>query len=681
MKILAVVVNYHSKKWLPDLLAQLRQEQVLNGVIIGNNSAEEKLDHFAKEDDFITVINFDKNLGFAKAVNQCIQSMTADWYLVINPDCLPENGFVKSLLDAAIQLDACLAGPRFYLDKEKSFRLPPATGELLQLSDALIALPEVSATSLEISNRQIENHSSFWKQTAPFSQEVLSGACLLVKNDPLIFEGGKLFDEQFFTYYEDTDLCLRAKQAGAKVICVPDSEVVHYWNQSIEADKTKFMQDSSRLFKVKHPGHGIAFQPYRQSDSTSLHILDLGEIENNYVFSTASAENETWYWFDVGLNPLFVPFLESKITTPGFSFSDEVWRNLQPGLYYSRFRNANNQSSKIWKWLKTATSPSGLYSLHVYSASDAKNVISLWENVFGQKMTKTWWHWKYHESPNAPAGIVAYNQKEEALAFYGGLPMDAIHGTEKVRITQIVDNMAHPQYRKFIKGRKSLFVESAEAFYDKYEHEGTTIFHYGFPGVKNFKLHRLLLNLEPLPNPLIFLELNPKRKKSNIWYSFFRITQHTKSPADADKFWAKVEGSFPLAVIRDSRFLRWRFDAHPNNTYRWFCLRDLRNSLLAWAVVRVIEQTAVIVDICSVNNTKHIQSLLFFVQGVLEEEKITPIKIWITKTHFITEALLMSGFVEKPEPLGIRGIYRNNKHLGNADLNNFYLTMADADLL
>ena len=680
MKILAVVVNYHSKKWLPELLAQLRQEQALSGIIIGNNSIEEELDHFAKEDDFITVINFDKNLGFAKAVNQCIQSMYADWYLVINPDCLPAKGFIKHLLDAAIRFDACIAGPRFYLDKGKNFRLPPATGELLQLSDALSALPEVSASSLEIRDKQIENHSSFWQHTAPFTQEVLSGACLLVKNEPSVFEDGKLFDEQFFMYYEDTDLCLRAKQAGAKVICVPDSEVVHFWNQSIAANKSKFMQDSSRLFKMKHPGQGIAFQPFCQSDSTRLNIHDLGEIDKHFVFSASTAENRSWQWFDVGLNPLFVPFLESKITTASFSFSEEVWRNLQPGLYYSRFRDANNQSSEILKWIKAPPPPTGLYSIQVYSASDAKKVISLWENVFGQKMTEAWWHWKYHKSPFAPAGIVAYNQKEEAIAFYGGLQTEAIYGRQKVRMTQIVDNMAHPQYRQLIKGRKSLFVECAEAFYRRYENDGVTNFHYGFPGVKNLKLHCLLLNYEPLPNPLVFFELKPKKKKYKFRFSFFRITQHTKSPADADRFWADVEGSFQFAVIRDSGFLRWRFDAHPINTYRWFCLRNMRNRLLAWAVVRVIEQTAVIVDICSVNNTKHIQRLLFFMEGVLEEEKVKQIKIWITQSHFITEALSLSGFVEKQEPLGITGIFRNNNPLGKAYLNNLYQTMADADL-
>jgi hypothetical protein len=53
----------------------------------------------------------------------------------------------------------------------------------------------------------------------------VSGACMVVRRD--VMEAVGAFDERFFLYWEDTDLCRRIRDAGWKVVYVPRAEVIH----------------------------------------------------------------------------------------------------------------------------------------------------------------------------------------------------------------------------------------------------------------------------------------------------------------------------------------------------------------------------------------------------------------------------------------------------------------------
>ena len=64
-----------------------------------------------------------------------------------------------------------------------------------------------------------------WRDRAPFEVEIASGAAMLVKRE--VFERAGLLDEAFFLYYEETDWCLRVRQAGYRILAVPSSVVWH----------------------------------------------------------------------------------------------------------------------------------------------------------------------------------------------------------------------------------------------------------------------------------------------------------------------------------------------------------------------------------------------------------------------------------------------------------------------
>jgi GT2 family glycosyltransferase len=89
--------------------------------------------------------------------------------------------------------------------------------------------------------------------------EWLSGSCLLARKEALDAVGG--FDEGFFLYEEDVDLCLRLRRAGWGVLFTPAAEVVHHLGRSMEADPARARLEYHRShlrFYRKHNGPVLA---------------------------------------------------------------------------------------------------------------------------------------------------------------------------------------------------------------------------------------------------------------------------------------------------------------------------------------------------------------------------------------------------------------------------------------
>ncbi len=353
MDITAIIVNYFSSAFLPPLLAVLAEEELITEIVIVDNSNESGLAMLAAGFNRTRVISCDCNVGFATAVNQVTAESGAGWFLLINPDTLPDKGFVKKLISGAEETGALIAGPRFYLDEEKTFLLPPALGNSWWLQTAMESSLYSEADARLFSFYWTLRHDRFWNEKQYFFEPCLSGACMLIRNDKSFFTDGNVFDRRFFLYCEDTDLCLRAFLNDKVMVCVPDAQVVHYWNQSPSDQKENYMAEAYQLFMNKHYGANTA--PSGLGKVPDIHpakIFDLGEVKTSPLYQVSGFIDGAGYFFEFGINHFFVPFAQAGLNSPSFMFSEEVWNRLQSGQYYSRIRNSLNQVLAIWKWEK-----------------------------------------------------------------------------------------------------------------------------------------------------------------------------------------------------------------------------------------------------------------------------------------------------------------------------------------
>jgi N-acetylglucosaminyl-diphospho-decaprenol L-rhamnosyltransferase len=172
----------------------------------------------------VRLIRNNENLGFARAHNRGIAASTGDVVILINPDTVVEKRFfdgLEAFFEGVPKVG--IVGPRIW----------EADGEL-QLS----ARREISAISGLLGRTSLLTRlfpkSSFVKSqfpavtegSHPSAVDWVSGACMAIRRETL--RGIGPLDERFFMYFEDADLCRRAREAGWLVYYLPQIEVLHH---------------------------------------------------------------------------------------------------------------------------------------------------------------------------------------------------------------------------------------------------------------------------------------------------------------------------------------------------------------------------------------------------------------------------------------------------------------------
>lgn len=229
--ITVIVVTYNSAH----CIAALRDAIIGFGqlIIVDNGSDDDTVEQVRKLVPEALLVANPANVGFGSANNQALTMTTTRHALLINPDCLPNATFASQLLAA-----------------------------IAQFPDAAIIAPHLTRRSgeLELSYRWPDGlwRSSGPRATGPCCVGFVSGAAMLL-NMGVMREVG-FFDETFFLYYEDEDLCQRVFEKRLQIIVVPDMQLTHLSRGSVRGRsplRSEFIRgyhhaQSKLLFEHKH---------------------------------------------------------------------------------------------------------------------------------------------------------------------------------------------------------------------------------------------------------------------------------------------------------------------------------------------------------------------------------------------------------------------------------------------
>ena len=218
----AVVVSYNSAADLPDCLRSLRSEGVDDVVVVDNASADGSVEVVAHVDPDARVLQTGANLGFGTAANRGVAVTAGDHVLILNPDTVVEPGTVKALSEA-LDRDPGLAavGPR--LENVDGSLYP----SVRRFPDLMVAFGHAFLGLVWAANPATRRYRMLdWDHDQPSAAvDWVSGACVLVRRTAFDMVGG--FDEAYFMYVEDVDLCWRLGQAGWRIGYEPAGRVVH----------------------------------------------------------------------------------------------------------------------------------------------------------------------------------------------------------------------------------------------------------------------------------------------------------------------------------------------------------------------------------------------------------------------------------------------------------------------
>jgi GT2 family glycosyltransferase len=215
-----IIVNWNTR----DLLSQCLESvyATISGLdfelwVVDNASTDGSLLMLRQHFPGVQVIANSDNLGFACANNQALRLCQGEYALLLNSDAFLLPNAAQSLV-AALQADprAGIAGARLrYPDgraQKSHARLPALSCEL----GSLLGLDRSLPRKLHLEREQ---------RLPARATGVVSGACMLLRRT--LWEQIGLFDENFFMFSEEVDLCKRAHQAGWRVLHVPSAQVIH----------------------------------------------------------------------------------------------------------------------------------------------------------------------------------------------------------------------------------------------------------------------------------------------------------------------------------------------------------------------------------------------------------------------------------------------------------------------
>jgi N-acetylglucosaminyl-diphospho-decaprenol L-rhamnosyltransferase len=226
----AGVVNYESGPALARCVADLRGSGLAELVVVDNGSTDGSLTAALAAVPDLDVVDPGCNLGYGAAVNRGAAATTAPFVLVCNPDLeIPADAV--GALAAALDADpgCALAGP--LIRTPEGGRYPSARRFPSMVDAAGHALLGLFAPD----NRYTRNYQRSELDGAPAEVRTVdwvSGACFLVRRPAFEQVGG--FDESYFMYAEDVDLCWRLGRAGWRIAYAPTAEVTHLQGRSTD---------------------------------------------------------------------------------------------------------------------------------------------------------------------------------------------------------------------------------------------------------------------------------------------------------------------------------------------------------------------------------------------------------------------------------------------------------------
>ncbi len=331
---------------------------------------------------------------------------------------------------------------------------------------------------------------------------------------------------------------------------------------------------------------------------------------------------------------------------------------------------------------KTVETSFGTFYIRPYNDEDLDNVIELWESAFKSKIDRKIWRWKFHENPFGRQIMLCVNEAGLPVAMYAGIPFPGNWNGNKIKMTQLIDNMSHPDFRQATNGRKGLFIQTAEHFFDVFGGDHDSVYHYGFPGEKHFKLGKLFLKYSMVADGGAYLEANIRCQERSLFPIFGSVTQISSTSDDFDKLWSEAKRFYPFSIFRGEAFIKWRFFNHPRNNYRIFVYKNPVGKMTAYIATLCDGQTATIVDVFGLPSKNQFSGFFRKIKNKLHCQGISCIRIWLPKHSFLTNYLLSSGFISKEEPLGIIPTGRSFSDSLDIDftIKNIFYTMADGDL-
>ncbi|MBC7963159.1 MAG: glycosyltransferase family 2 protein [Steroidobacteraceae bacterium] len=242
-----ITVNYNTLTLLEELAAFFRSTPLPFThllVVVDNASSDGSHEYLAEQAD-IVYIPAGENLGYGRAINRGIQATDSRYVCVLNTDVVLSGKTLANLWEFMEKTpDAGVVAPRITNrdGSTQGFIFHKST-----LSNIFHLVNKVRTSLLKM---------KLARAALPMRVHGVLGAFFLARRS--LAPDGRLFDEDFFFYFEDTDLAHRLFEAGVNCYALPSCSIIHLGGSSTSLEGARLFFRSKNLYLKKHYGRVFA---------------------------------------------------------------------------------------------------------------------------------------------------------------------------------------------------------------------------------------------------------------------------------------------------------------------------------------------------------------------------------------------------------------------------------------
>ena len=223
-----VIVSFNTRDDLIACLASLdahRPARLRQIIVVDNASTDGSVQAVRSRFRDVEMIALDRNVGFGAANNVALRRPGAPLVLLLNSDTIVPPGAIDRLAARLDATGAAAVGPRLVDDGGRpEISFGPMLSPLAELRQK--TWQWLATADTDFARRAVANHLGREREV-----DWATGACLLLRRDAAQAAG--FFDERYFMYEEDVDLCAALRARGGRILFTPRAEVVHRRGRSI----------------------------------------------------------------------------------------------------------------------------------------------------------------------------------------------------------------------------------------------------------------------------------------------------------------------------------------------------------------------------------------------------------------------------------------------------------------
>ena len=255
LKVAIIIVSHNTRDLLVDCVSSViesAQGENVEIVVVDNASSDGSYEAVFRYYPQVNAINNKVNIGFGAACNQAIRATIAPFVLLLNSDARLTPQALSALCGCMQLNDRCGAAGCTMVNP-RGAEIVCARNFLMPFNQAL----ELAGLSNVLPSRYLRRTSRlrFAENLVDCSVDWVEGACLILRRAALDQVG--LFDERFFMYSEDEDLCARLRQRGWSVCFSAGGTAIHHGGASTRQNRVEMLghfYSSQLLFLSKHNG-------------------------------------------------------------------------------------------------------------------------------------------------------------------------------------------------------------------------------------------------------------------------------------------------------------------------------------------------------------------------------------------------------------------------------------------